>query len=319
MTCEAALLHIDAKQVNAALDWASLIAALRAAHRHAVRPHIADLLLAPAGRSLLVRAAIFDGVGIGLKAVTVFPQNPAREPPMPTVQGAFLLFDEADGRVLACIDGAAITPWKTAADSALGSSFLARRGAKVMTMIGAGVMARPLIEAHLSVCPAIEEIILWNRTKANAESLAVAIGHAGRQVRVTDDLRSAVSAADLISTATLATEPLIRGEWLKPGAHVDLVGAFRPDMREADDRALIRGRIFVDARETTLDHIGELRIPLQAGIIEPADIEGDFFDLCGGMSVDRDPGDITIFKNGGGAHLDLITARHIYSRIAPKA
>jgi ornithine cyclodeaminase len=313
------LLHIDAEQVNAALDWASLIAAMREAHKNAVRPHIADLLLAPSGRSLLVRAAIFDGIGIGLKAVTVFSENPAREPPLPTVQGAFLLFDEADGGILASIDGAAITPWKTAADSALGSALLARRDAKVMTMIGAGVMARPLIEAHLSVCPAIEEIMLWNRTQANAEKLAGAIAHGGRRVRVTGDLRGAVSAADLISTATLATEPLIQGDWLKPGAHVDLVGAFRPDMREADDRALIRGRIFVDARETTLDHIGELRIPLKAGVIGPADIEGDFFDLCGGRPIDRDPGDITIFKNGGGAHLDLITARHIYGRVVPLA
>ncbi len=306
--------QISADQVHAALDWPSLIAAMRDAHSRPARPEIGDLLLGADQRSLLVRAAIFAGVGIGLKAVTVFPENPSREPPKPTVQGEFLLFDEEDGRVLASIDGAAITPWKTAADSALSASMLAPPGARVMAMIGAGVMAKPLIEAHLSVRPSVQQIFLWNRTKVNAERLASRLGHLGRRIMVADDLETAVRAADLISTATLATEPLIRGEWLKPGAHVDLVGAYRPDMREADDETLRRGRLFVDARETTIEHIGELLIPLHNGAIGTDNIEGDLFDLCQGRCRPRKAGDITVYKNGGGAHLDLLTACHIYRR-----
>lgn len=308
------MFHISADQVHAALDWPSLIAAMRDAHCAGKRPEIGDVLLSRGSHSLLVRASLFDGVGIGLKAVTVFPENPARTVPKPTVQGEFLLFDEEDGGTLALIDGAAITPWKTAADSALGASLLALPDAKVMTMIGAGVMARPLIEAHLSARPSIERICLWNRTKANAERLARQIAKLHRRVDVMDRLEDGVRSADIICSATLSAEPLIRGAWLKPGVHVDLVGAFRPDMREADDETLRRGRIFVDARETTIDHIGEICIPLKAGVVASTDIEGDLFDLCGGSAPERGPDDITIFKNGGGAHLDLITAKLVYQR-----
>ena len=308
------MLRISAERVDAALDWPSLIAAMREAHGQAERPEIGDMLLGQGKPSLLVRASIFAGLGIGLKALTVFPDNPSREPPRPTLQGEFLLFDEDDGRVLAAIDGAAITPWKTAADFALGASILARADAKVMAMIGAGAMAKPLIEAHVAARPSLERVVLWNRTKGNAEQLAARLAHIGRQISVAEDAKAAVGGADIISTATLATEPLVHGGWLKPGVHLDLVGAYRPDMREADDEALRRGRIFVDSRATTIEHIGELMLPIRNGVIGAADIEGDLFDLCQGRCRPRGANDITIFKNGGGAHLDLITARHIYGR-----
>jgi ornithine cyclodeaminase len=311
------LIQISAHQVNSALDWSSLIEAMGNAHRLGLHPQIGDLLLEQSGRSLLVRASMFDDVGIGLKAVTIFPENPGRDQPRPTVQGDFLLFDEQDGSVLASIDGAAITPWKTAADSALGSSLLSRSDAKVMTMIGAGVMARPLIEAHLSVRPSIERICLWNRTKGSAERLAGQIASSGLRIEFIDRLEEAVHGADIVSSATLSREPLIRGEWLKAGAHVDLVGAFRPDMREADDETMRRGRIFVDARATTVEHIGEISIPLAAGVISLSDIEADLFDLCSGYAVERAADGITVFKNGGGAHLDLITAKLIYEKCGP--
>jgi ornithine cyclodeaminase len=188
-------------------------------------------------------------------------------------------------------------------------------GVEVMAMIGAGAMARPLIEAHLVARPSLQKILIWNRTRASAGALAASLGDLGRDVRIADELSDAVRAADLICSATFAVEPLIKGEWLKPGAHVDLVGAFRPDMREADDETLMRGRLFVDARATTIHHIGELMIPLKNGVIAETDIEGDFFDLCSHTSIDRQPADITVFKNGGGAHLDLITAKLVYERV----
>ncbi|MGB0085108.1 MAG: ornithine cyclodeaminase [Rhodomicrobiaceae bacterium] len=306
--------RISAERVDAALDWPSLIAAMCEAHSRPAHPEIGDMLLWQGKRSLLVRASIFAGLGIGLKALTVFPDNPSREPPKPTLQGEFLLFDEDDGRLLAAIDGAAITPWKTAADSALGASILARADVKVMAMIGAGAMAKPLIEAHVAARPSLERIVLWNRTKGNAEKLAAGLAHIGCQISVAEDAEAAVGGADIISTATLATEPLVHGRWLKPGVHLDLVGAYRPDMREADDEALRRGRIFADSRATTIEHIGELMLPIRNGVIGAADIEGDLFDLCQGRCRPRGADDITIFKNGGGAHLDLITARHIYGR-----
>ncbi len=298
------------------MDWQSLICVMHKAHQENARPEIADSLLKHGNKSLLVRSSIFSGVGIGLKAVTVFPDNSGQSVPKPTIQGEFLLFDEGSGSVLAIIDGSAMTPWKTAADSALGASLLARTDAKVLAMIGAGVMARPLIEAHLTARPSIERILLWNRTKANSERLTSQIAGHGRRVQVVDQLEDAIGGADIISSATFSVTPLIRGEWLKPGVHIDLIGAFRPDMREADDEAMRRGRIFVDSYETTIEHIGEISIPLREKVINRSDIEGDLFDLCSGPTFTRAEGDITIFKNGGGAHLDLITAMHIYRQVS---
>lgn len=300
------------------MDWSSLIEAMREAHRAGARPEIGDLLLKSGEKSLLVRAAMFGGTGIGLKAVTVFPSNPSREPALPTVQGEFLLFDEDTGSVLASIDGAAITPWKTAADSALGASILARHDAAVFSMIGAGTMARPLIEANLSIRPDIREIRLWNRSRAGAEKLAERIAAPGRRVEIAECVEAAVRGADIVSSATLAREPLIKGEWLKPGVHLDLVGAFTPEMRETDDETMRRGRIFVDARETTIGHIGEIMIPMNSGVIGAEAIEADLFELCGNSSFNRADDDITIYKNGGGAHLDLITGRHIYQLVKPR-
>jgi len=309
------MLKITADQVHSVLEWSSLIDAMRDAHRPGMHPEIGDLLLKRGEKSLLVRASMFDRVGIGLKAVTVFPDNPSRSEPLPTVQGEFLLFDEDGGAILASIDGAAITPWKTAADSALGSSLLSRPSARIMTMTGAGTMAQPLIEAHVAARPSIEEIRLWNRSRSGAETLRERLSGLGRKVELADDLETAIGAADIVSSATMTTEPIIKGAWLKPGAHLDLVGAFRPDMREADDEALQRGRLFVDARATTVGHIGEIAIPLRSGAIRETDIEADLFDLCGMDAITRGDGDITIFKNGGGAHLDIITARQIYRSI----
>jgi ornithine cyclodeaminase len=308
------MLFIDAGQVHSSLDWPSLIEAMRAAHANAAMPQLDDMLLGTADASMLVRGVSFPGTGLGVKAVSVFPGNRQRDPALPAVQGMFLLFDKDDGRLLAAIDGAAITPWKTAADSALGSQLLSDPGVEVMAMIGAGTMAKPLIEAHLSARPSIRKILIWNRTRASAEVLAASLGVHGRDVQVANRLSDAVRAADLICSATFAVEPLIKGEWLKPGAHVDLVGAFRPDMREADDETLRRGRLFVDARATTIHHIGELVIPLENGVIAETDVEGDFFDLCGQPPISRQPTDITVFKNGGGAHLDLITAKLVHER-----
>jgi ornithine cyclodeaminase len=120
-----------------------------------------------------------------------------------------------------------------------------------------------------------------------------------------------VRAADIVATATMATAPLIRGDWLRPGQHLDLIGAYRPDMREADDRALQRARVFVDSRQTVLDHIGELKAPLAEGVIGRQDVVADFYDLARGSFRRESDDEITLFKNGGGAHLDLMTARHI--------
>ncbi|MGH6917301.1 MAG: ornithine cyclodeaminase family protein [Geminicoccaceae bacterium] len=305
------MLVIDQDRIDAALTWPALVDALEAGHRLG-RGQTHDLLLEEGGDVLLSRTAWKAGYGIGIKTVTGFFGNPARTPPKPSVQGVFVLFDHGDGRPLAVIDGAGITAWKTAADSALGSRYLSRPDARCLLMVGAGALARPLIQAHLSVRPSVEQILLWNRTPARAEALAAELRAEGLPVDAAIDLAAAIRRADIVSSATRSEEPLIEGAWLKPGAHLDLVGAFTATMRETDDTALRRGRLFVDARETTLDHIGELKIPIERGVISRDDVIADLYDLAKNFAWRRAPDDITIYKNGGGAHLDLMTAIAIY-------
>ncbi len=311
------MIVIEKAQIEGVLSWPLLVEALDAGHKLG-RGKSGDLLLEQDDAILLNRAAWKPGYGIGLKTVTGFFDNPRRTPPRPSIQGLFVLFDPEDGRPLAVIDGAAITAWKTAADSALGSRYLSRPDAQSLLMVGAGAMARPLIQAHLSVRPGIRRVAIWNRTPARAEALATDLCSDGREVEVevATDLGAAVAAADVVSVATRSEAPVVQGTWLRPGTHLDLVGAFTPRMREADDEAIRGGRLFVDARETTLEHIGELMIPIECGVVRADDVIADLYDLAGGFVRQRAADDITIFKNGGGAHLDLMTAVAIYRGVA---
>jgi ornithine cyclodeaminase/alanine dehydrogenase-like protein (mu-crystallin family) len=312
------MLVIDGDQIDAVLSWPSLVDALDAGHRLG-RGQTHDVLLEEGGNILLSRTAWKAGYGIGIKTVTGFFGNPARTPPLPSVQGVFVLFDHDDGRTLAVIDGAGITAWKTAADSALGSRYLSRSDAGCLLMVGAGALAKPLIQAHRTVRPTLERILVWNRTRARAEALAAELRAEDLGVEAVTDLATAVGQADIVSSATRTERPLIEGAWLKQGAHLDLVGAFTATMRETDDAALRRGQLFVDARETTIDHIGELKIPIAQGVITKADVVADLYDLASGFAWRRASDDITIYKNGGGAHLDLMTAVAIYRAVEERS
>lgn len=293
---------IAAGDVEGRLDWPAMAEALAAGHRRA-RPALGDLFVARAPDTLLTRAAWIDGLGAAVKAVTVMPGNAARG--RASVQGALLVFDDATGALEAVIDSDLVTRWKTAADSLLGARLLARPDARRLLVLGAGAVAASLIEAYRAGFPGIA-VGLWNRSPDRARALAEAAG-----AELAADLPGAVAEADIVATATMATEPVLRGAWLRPGQHVDLVGAFRADMREADDEALRRARVFVDSFDTTLAHIGELRDPLARGVIAREDVLGDLHDLVAGRAGRRGAEEITLFKNGGGAHLDLMCARAI--------
>lgn len=292
--------------VEPLLDWLDLTDALLAGHRLAV-PQVEDVLMARGDDRLLSRAAWIDGMGLGVKSVTITPGNAARG--LPSVQGAMLVFDDETGSIEAVIDNALITKWKTAGDSLLGARLLARPDAQRLLIVGAGSVAASLIEAYRAWKPGLA-ITLWARRPEAAEALAAR--YPG--VAVAADLPAAVAAADIVSTCTMAKEPVLEGAWLRPGQHLDLIGAYTPQMREADDAAISAGRLFVDSRATTIHHIGELMIPLANGTITEADVLGELRDLAAGATGRRSGDEITIFKNGGGAHLDLMTARVILAR-----
>lgn len=285
------------------LDWIAVSDAIAAGHA-LPRAEIGDTFLYRGADTLLSRSAWIDGLGIAVKTATIFPGNPARG--LAAVNGAVCLYGDGDGCLRALVDFHLVTKWKTAADSLLAARRLARPEARAITLVGAGAVAASMAEAYAAAFPGAR-FTIWNRSPGGAARLAAAIGG-----QASDDLEGAVRGADIICTATMATAPLVRGAWLRPGQHLDLIGAYRPDMREVDDAALARGRLFVDSRETTLAHIGELMDPLARGVIAPGDVIADFYEP--GLFVRRSADEITIAKNGGGAHLDLMVARHILDR-----
>lgn len=303
------VLIADADTVHEHLPYPQLVAALRDAHL-ATSPDFAAVVSAdPSGRpnSFLALTAWAPHDMIAAKLVSVFPGNVDQ----PSVQGLVVLFDGADGSVRLVADGAAMTLRKTAADSALGVALLAREDAATLLVVGAGGLAPHVIAAHRSVRPALRRVLVWNRTPARAEELAATLP----EVEVVTDLDDAIGRADIISCVTMATTPLVRGELLRPGTHVDLIGSFTPQMREADDAALRRAAVFVDTR-TGLERSGEIQHALASGALTPADVRGDLFELCAGTVAARtDDEQITLFKNVGGAHLDLFTARHLLAQL----
>lgn len=289
-------------EAEAQLDWLSLCAAFEAGHA-LPRAEIADTFLYRRADTLLNRAAWIDGLGQLVKCATVFPGNGALG--KPTINGAVTLYGDQTGELEALVDFHLVTKWKTAGDSLLSARKLARPDSREILLVGAGTVARSMVSAYRSSFPEAR-FTVWNRSPAAAQAMAAETG-----VAVADDLESAVRAADILCTCTMSTRPLIKGAWLRPGQHLDLIGAYRPDMREVDDEALTRATLFVDSRQTTIHHIGEIKDPIARGVISEADIQADFYDLPAGHYRRRSAEEITIAKNGGGAHLDLMTASYI--------
>lgn len=302
---------ISSEEVHRICAWTKLCDALFAAHR-GPEPKVdrseLHALRNGARETYFNLPAWQPGIAMGTKVVTVFPGN--RE--LPSVQALYPLFDGKTGAPLAVLDGTALTYRKTAADSALGSKILSIPVPRTLLMVGSGALAPYLIEAHRAVRPSIEKVLIWNRDRSKAARLAEKLG-----AEAADDLEQAVRQADIVSCATSSTVPLVKGAWLKPGAHLDLVGSFTPEMREADDEAVTRARLFVDSRWFAIDQPGDLADPLRRGVIRRQDVEADLFELCrDGYAVKRKPGDITLYKNGGGAHLDLFTALFVWQNLS---
>jgi len=311
---------VPARRVHELLDYRSLVETLAVAHRGQV-PLVERSELhheAPetgTRQSFLSLSAWLPGRAMGVKMITVMPEN-EKVWNLPTVQAVFQLFDGQSGEPLAAMDGAALTLRKTAADSALGAQLLAPESPGTLLVLGAGAMAPHLIAAHCAVRPSIESVWVWNRTSDKAERIAADMDLADVTVRASEDLQAVAREADIISCATSATEPLLKGAWLKPGCHLDLVGSFTPEMRESDDEAVRRSTLFVDSRWFAIHQPGDLAQPIANRLISEADIAADLFELCRGEHPGRTSDrEITLFKNGGGAHLDLFAALHILDNL----
>lgn len=317
MTSSPSIRFIDDATATRLLDFPSLIEALRAGHKAGIDEHGRILLEQPSRNGakdhFLVLAAWQRQQALGIKLATVFPDNAARN--APTIASVYVLFDGADGRPLAVVDATPLTVRKTGADSALGADYLARQDVRTLLMVGAGKQAPFMIEAHRTVRPGIDRVLLWNRTTSRAQELADQIRNTCASAEVVENLEAAARSADIICCATASTSPVLLGEWIQPGTHIDLVGGFTPDMREADDEVIRRARVYVDSRWLTLNDAGDICQPLRHGIITEADIAGDLFQLARGEVPARQSAEeITVFKNAGGGHLDLMAARLAYDR-----
>jgi len=312
----------DGTAVDAALSYPALADTLEAAfskgaiaparQHHGIaldgRPE-ATLLLMPAWEAR-EPGSPFAGRYMGVKAVTVFPDNDALG--RPAVLGTYLLLSAATGETLAVMDATRLTAWRTAAASALASRYLSRPDAARLLMVGAGALAPFLIRAHASVRP-IREVAVWNRSRPRAQALVAELARTGIAATLADDLAAAAGAADIVSTATLSSEPLVRGDWLRPGTHVDCVGAFKPGMRETDDEVARRARIFVDTRAGAFAEAGDILQPLQAGVIGKEAVLGELAELCRGTVEGRaSAGEITLFKSVGASLEDLAAAVAVY-------
>ncbi|MGY2050222.1 bifunctional Delta(1)-pyrroline-2-carboxylate/Delta(1)-piperideine-2-carboxylate reductase [Methylobacterium sp. JK268] len=264
------------------------------------------------GDATLFLMPAWDAEHIAVKVLTLHPGNAARG--LATSQGGVLLSERATGRPLALIDAARLTLWRTAGASALAARSLARRDASRLLMVGAGALAPYLIRAHAAALP-LRDVAVWNRRPETARRLAADLAAEGLPVRAVDDLEAGARAADLISCATLSETPLVRGAWLAPGSHLDLVGAFSMAMREADDEALRRGRIYVDTRDALVKG-GDVAAALAAGAIPPEAVLGDLADLCCGRVGGRgSPEEITVFKSVGAAVEDLAAAAAVWRAV----
>jgi ornithine cyclodeaminase/alanine dehydrogenase-like protein (mu-crystallin family) len=310
---------ISAAEVDAALDFSSLIAALKAAfsgnivvpvrHHHTVErdgAQAATHLLMPAW----TRGT--DQNYLGTKIVNVFPDNGKKG--LPSIYGTYLLMSGETGETLAAIDGTRLTAWRTAAASALASDFLASKDASRMVMIGAGALAPFLIRAHATVRP-IRHVTLWNQNRQRAEALQKSLADSDLEILVTEDLEQAVRDADIISAATLSSAPLVRGDWLKAGSHVDLVGAYSAGMRESDDACMQKARIFVDTRGGALKEGGDIVQAIASGAITADNVIAELAELCrGDVHFQRQPHDITLFKSVGTAIEDIAAAMLVWQR-----
>lgn len=310
-----ALRTIGASAVEDILEFPPLIERLREAFRAGAETpprHHHTIATDGGDATLLIMPAWRRNGFLGVKLVTVFPDNPKSG--LAAIAGTFVLMSGLTGEPLAIIDGRMLTLRRTAAASALAAKYLARADSEKLLIVGTGALAPQLIIAHASVRP-IRELVVWGRDSAKAERLAKNFSGRRLSARATTDLAAAVTGADIISCATMAREPLIRGAWLRPGQHVDLVGGFTPEMREADDGVIERARLYVDTYAGALKEAGDIVQPLASGLITEAALAGDLAELCQGRRAGRSfHNQITLFKSVGTALEDLAAAELIFER-----
>lgn len=305
---------IDNATIDSVLRYDKLVEALRqifvSSFTMPVRHHH-FYETAEGGENTLILMPAWTEKYIGIKQVVVAPLNSVKK--LPSIHALYTLFDAETGVPLAQLDASRLTSKRTACTSALAASFLAKKDAETLLVVGSGQVAHHLVQAHSTVRE-YREVLVWARNQQKGRDLVEQLQANGYgQVRWVEDLEQAVRRADVISCATLSPSPIIKGAWLRAGAHVDLIGSHTPKTREADDETIQKSSIFVDSREGALHETGELAIPIAKGILSPDEVKGDIVELCKGLVRGRESEqEITLFKSAGLAIEDLAAALLVY-------
>ena len=310
---------ISNEELKQVLDFTSLIENLRQAFREKYtvplrHHHNYENPEEGLDSTLLLMPAWQAGSYLGVKIVTVSPNNGKYN--LPSIQGFYTLFDACSGSPIAQMDAKILTSRRTAAASALASTFLSRKDSKTMLMVGTGALAPNLIEAHATARP-IRKVLIWGRDFEKADALARQLRHLDMEILAAEKIEESIEEADIISCATLSDQPLLFGKFLRPGQHLDLVGSFKPDMREADDACVAKSSVFVDILEGATKESGDILLPLQRGVLKKEGIKGELSDLCRGKHAGRkSEEEITLFKSVGYATEDLAAAKLAFERLA---
>lgn len=308
---------ISNQQLEKALLYPILIAALRDAFCEDItvplrHHHQYENTQSGVDSTLLLMPAWKDSEYLGIKIVTVSPNNSTLQ--LPSIHGVYLLFDAHTGIPLAQMDAKILTSRRTAAASALASSYLSRKDSRTLLMVGTGAMAPCLIEAHSVVRP-IEKVLVWGRNFAKAQQVVNNLNLPNITIQPIEKIEDGIAKADIVSCATLSEQPLIFGKHLRQGQHLDLVGSFKPNMREADDEVVQKSTVFVDTMEGAIKESGDIVIPLEHGLLKIADIQADLFGMCQKDVFQRkEDGEITLFKSVGHGLEDLAGARVVVEK-----
>ena len=305
---------LSAADVHASLRWPDLIHTLRHTYTNPYtmpQRQVMRLNEDPANHDAFALLPSWNDEIIALKAFTYFPENQA---PHPSLHSQILLFHRNHGEPLALIDGSSVTYWRTAGISALASDFLSRKNSQTLLLLGSGNLAPNLIRAHASIRP-LSRILLWGRSPTKVQTLIDSLSNEFPQIEfsLVPHLPSACAEADIIVAATGSQEILVRGAWIRPGTHVDLLGNHHANHRECDTELVISSRVYVDTYLNCLKEAGEILLPIAEGVFHQEQILGELADLCTGKSPARqNEQEITLFKSVGAALGDLATAQAVW-------
>lgn len=307
------MLIIPDEKISGYLDYPKLIAALKEIfqsdytlplrHHHFYKTENGD-------ENTLILMPVWNNEFMGMKQVTVAPANAAQN--MPSIFAQYILSNSKTGQPLALMNAAELTSRRTACTSALASSYLSREDSENLLVVGGGKVAQHLVQAHLAVRN-FKKVNVWMRNTEKLNGFIISLKEQGIEAEAVTNLEKSAREADVISCATLSKTPVIKGEWVKPGTHLDMIGSHKPDTRETDDEAIKKSSIFVDSRMGALHETGELALPIASGIISEKDVKADIVELIKGIHPGRTSADeITLFKSAGLAVEDLAAALLVY-------